>query len=205
MTIHKLKIDVVPFNDLLSGAKTGEVRKDDRGFEVADTVHLTCTDGRTADQTISHIQRGYGLPDGLCVLSYTRAVPDAPELVRYYHNRFAMVPNPMGDYVLHSQAAAIIAALTERLKSTELAMDNIIDERIVAVTRTEAAEAKLAQYEAQEPVAEFGGRRHSPENTNEFFGFLNNGVGLLGGTSLYASPAQAADLKDALNPSEPRT
>ncbi|MCD4509759.1 DUF3850 domain-containing protein [Brucella pseudogrignonensis] len=72
MQMHNLKIDAQPFADLLSGAKTGEVRNDDRGFEVGDTVHLTCVDGRTMDRTISHIQRGYGLPEGICVLSYTR-------------------------------------------------------------------------------------------------------------------------------------
>ncbi|MEN5276288.1 DUF3850 domain-containing protein [Brucella sp. TWI432] len=76
MQTHNLKIDAHPFSDLLSGAKTGEVRNDDRGFEVGDNVHLTCIDGRTMDRTISHIQRGYGLPDGICVLSYTR--PAAP-------------------------------------------------------------------------------------------------------------------------------
>lgn len=81
MTTHNLKIDVAPFNDLLSGAKTCEVRNDDRGFEVGDTVHLTCSDGRTAERTINHIQRGYGLPDDISVLSYTRAGPEAPEFV----------------------------------------------------------------------------------------------------------------------------
>lgn len=71
MRAHTLKIDASPLNDLLSGAKTGEVRKDDGGFKVGDTVHLTCVDGRTMQRVISHVQRGYGLPDGICVLSYT--------------------------------------------------------------------------------------------------------------------------------------
>ncbi|QTO00531.1 DUF3850 domain-containing protein [Brucella sp. 458] len=72
---HTLKIDAQPMEDLLSGAKTGEVRKDDRGFQVGDTVRLTCADGRTVYRVISHIQRGYGLPDGICVLSYTIPAP----------------------------------------------------------------------------------------------------------------------------------
>ncbi|WP_435654978.1 DUF3850 domain-containing protein [Brucella pituitosa] len=76
MQTHDLKIDTIPFADLLSGAKTAEVRNDDRGFNVGDTVRLTCTDDQTMDRTISHIQRGYGLPDGICVLSYTS--PAAP-------------------------------------------------------------------------------------------------------------------------------
>jgi hypothetical protein len=74
MRIHDLKIDPQPFADLVSGAKTGEVRNDDRGFEVGDTVRFP--GGHCC--TISHIQRGYGLPDGLCVLSYAHTT-DAPE------------------------------------------------------------------------------------------------------------------------------
>lgn len=74
MTIHDLKIDPKPFADLLSGAKTCEVRNDDRDFEVGDTVRFP--GGHCC--TISHIQRGYGLPDGLCVLSYAQASA-APE------------------------------------------------------------------------------------------------------------------------------
>ncbi|RWR09769.1 DUF3850 domain-containing protein [Paenirhodobacter populi] len=74
MTNHDLKIDPAPLDALLSGAKTGEVRRDDRGFTVGDTVHLTCADGREAERRITHIQRGYGLPEGICVLSYAHQV-----------------------------------------------------------------------------------------------------------------------------------
>lgn len=76
MKIHDLKIDQQPFADLVSGAKTCEIRNDDRGFEVGDMVRFP--GGYT--HTISHIQRGYGLPDGLCVLSYAQAsaAPDHP-------------------------------------------------------------------------------------------------------------------------------
>lgn len=78
--LHRLKVDVKPMSDLLSGNKTCEIRRDDRGFEVGDHVHLTCSDGRETDRIISHIQRGYGLPGGLCVLSYRAdlAAPSAP-------------------------------------------------------------------------------------------------------------------------------
>lgn len=75
--VHMLKIDTQPMDDLMSGAKTGEIRRDDRGFAVGDSVFLTCADGRTATRRITHIQRGYGLPDDLCVLSYARATPAA--------------------------------------------------------------------------------------------------------------------------------
>ena len=75
---HVLKIHPAPLVDLLSGAKTAEVRRNDRGFQVGDTVRLMEVNPETGNwtgaadhvRTISHIQTGYGLPDGLCVLSY---------------------------------------------------------------------------------------------------------------------------------------
>lgn len=97
MRIHDLKIDPKPFADLVSGAKTCEVRNDDRGFEVGDTVRFP--GGHCC--TISHIQRGYGLPDGLCVLSYAedRAAPEQQQPVAWmvgetvWENRSAAVRN----------------------------------------------------------------------------------------------------------------
>ena len=80
---HTLKIHPQPLADLLSGAKTAEVRDcSDRDFRVGDTVRLRelTADGytgREATRTISHIQEGYGLPVGLCVLSYA-PVSDEP-------------------------------------------------------------------------------------------------------------------------------
>lgn len=79
MTTHTLKTHPGPFADLLSGAKTCEVRANhDRDFQVGDTVLLQETahlgghgfSGRTMRRTISHVQRGYGLPEWMCVLSY---------------------------------------------------------------------------------------------------------------------------------------
>lgn len=73
--MHTLKIDRKPFLDICSGAKTAEIRRDDRGFMVGDTVLLLeHVDGspteREVARTISHIQRDYGLPAGMCILSY---------------------------------------------------------------------------------------------------------------------------------------
>lgn len=78
---HVLKIHPAPLADLLSGAKTAEVRRNDRGFQVGDTVRLMEVNPETGNwtgaadhvRTISHIQTGYGLPDGMCVLSYAQA------------------------------------------------------------------------------------------------------------------------------------
>lgn len=78
--VHHLKIHARPFDDLVSGTKTGEVRKcDDRDFQVGDSVELFLVDHTGGNATrsmvreITHIQRGYGLPDDLCVLSYAPA------------------------------------------------------------------------------------------------------------------------------------
>lgn len=75
--VHQLKIQKKPYLDLLSGSKTGEVRDcSDRDFQVGDSVWLTLVDetgnptGQSASRLITHIQRGYGLPDDVCVLSY---------------------------------------------------------------------------------------------------------------------------------------
>lgn len=74
---HELKIRQTPLADLLSGMKTGEVRDcSDREFASGDTVLLREVDdareytGRTARRTITHVQKHFGLPDNLCVLSY---------------------------------------------------------------------------------------------------------------------------------------
>ncbi|WP_159973206.1 DUF3850 domain-containing protein [Pseudomonas sp. 8Z] len=78
MTIHTLKGHGGPFSDLKSGAKTGEVRDcSDRDFQVGDFALLKeiHADGEPSGREqlffITHIQRGYGLPDNLCVLSYS--------------------------------------------------------------------------------------------------------------------------------------
>jgi len=82
MTEHILKIHQRPLDDLLSGAKTAEVRDcSDRDFQVGDTVRLrelssSGYTGRCIVRTITHIQVGYGLPEGLCVLSYAPVVSE---------------------------------------------------------------------------------------------------------------------------------
>ncbi len=79
---HELKIRQTPLADLLSGLKTGEVRDcSDREFAVGDTVLLREIDdgrdytGAVLRRTITHVQKHYGLPDHLCVLSYGHPAP----------------------------------------------------------------------------------------------------------------------------------
>lgn len=84
MPEHVLKIQLKPFEDLLSGIKTGEVRNcADRDFKEGDTVRLCLIDesrnttGSEIVRKITHVQRDYGLPPDLCVLSYAAPVPPA--------------------------------------------------------------------------------------------------------------------------------
>lgn len=88
MSIHHLKILRKPFEDLVSGRKTGEVRNcADRDFREGDQVELFLIDeaGNPANKsivrTITHIQRGFGLPDDICVLSYAAPVVERQEPV----------------------------------------------------------------------------------------------------------------------------
>ena len=79
---HELKIRQTPLADLLSGLKTGEIRDcSDRESAVGDTVLLRVIDdardytGTVLRRTITHVQKHYGLPDHLCVLSYGQPTP----------------------------------------------------------------------------------------------------------------------------------
>ncbi|WP_330508340.1 DUF3850 domain-containing protein [Pseudomonas putida] len=87
---HELKIRQTPLADLLSGLKTGEVRDcSDREFAVGDTVLLREIDdsrdytGTVLRRIITHVQKNYGLPDHLCVLSYGQPAPQQPEPIAW--------------------------------------------------------------------------------------------------------------------------
>lgn len=76
MRTHELKTWPGPFEDVVAGRKTHEVRKDDRGFEVGDTLVLRewvpgpqGYTGRSLTVTVTYITRGWGLPDDMCVMS----------------------------------------------------------------------------------------------------------------------------------------
>ena len=83
MKIHFLKIKRNYYDEILSGAKTFEWRKDDRGFKVGDFIFFKVFTGIAADGTplyqtsgisfeITYILRdaeSLGLPKGYCVLA----------------------------------------------------------------------------------------------------------------------------------------
>ena len=78
---HELKTINPHFKKVWLGEKTFELRKDDRGFNVGDTLLLQeyCPKdgkylGRTIEKKVSHIlrnSRDFGLGRGYCSLSFT--------------------------------------------------------------------------------------------------------------------------------------
>lgn len=75
MTTHQLKTNTEPFNAIAKDEKTAEFRKNDRDFKVNDWLHLreynpiTGYTGRDMFVRISHVQTGYGIPEGYAMLS----------------------------------------------------------------------------------------------------------------------------------------
>ena len=76
--VHELKCDPRPFQAVYQGSKTFEVRVDDRGYQVGDTLHLREYDretstytGRWVSKRVTYLLCGgqYGLPDNLVVMS----------------------------------------------------------------------------------------------------------------------------------------
>lgn len=90
---HVLKIDPVPFQDMLTGKKLYELRKDDRNYQVGDVLHLRETrypgvematgapleyTGREEWRLVAHILRGplFGLQAGWAILSCPERVEE---------------------------------------------------------------------------------------------------------------------------------
>jgi len=111
---------------------------------------------------------------------HTSAVTDVSELVRYsVPDRYDKVM-PDGEYVLLSQAAEIIAAKDAEIERWK---DCYVD----AIGHAEAAEAKLAQCETQEPVAVVELRVLNGRRAKHIYPINLDNVEA--GTTLYASPA----------------
>lgn len=75
MTVHNLKTWPEPFMSVFSNVKKFEIRKDDRGFNVGDSVLLCEWDPKSREYTgrmmkfpITYIGRGFGIPEDIVVL-----------------------------------------------------------------------------------------------------------------------------------------
>jgi hypothetical protein len=72
--IHELKTWAVYFREMEHGRKTFEYRKDDRNYQVGDTLvlHETSDDlytGRKLVREVIYIARGGFIPEGYCIMS----------------------------------------------------------------------------------------------------------------------------------------
>lgn len=97
--MHELKTDPAVFQAALDGAKTYEIRFNDRDYKVGDELLLRETKhtgaemavsklpveytGRTLHKTVAHVLQGYGLQEGWCILSY-KIPPATHEITACY-------------------------------------------------------------------------------------------------------------------------
>lgn len=82
MTIHKLKCHSEFFDAVVSGSKSFEIRKNDRGYEVGDDLHLVRTDkagkpthpGQDVVKRVHYLLEGgqFGILHGFVVLGLER-------------------------------------------------------------------------------------------------------------------------------------
>ena len=88
--IHQLKISPNEFKTVIARLKLAEYRKNDRDFKVNDLIKLKEYElendsytGKEATLIISHIQVGFGIPEGYAVLS-TIMMKHNVELFKYF-------------------------------------------------------------------------------------------------------------------------
>lgn len=126
---HELKTDPEVFDDVASGAKTHEIRRNDRNFQVGDGLLLRKTRytgaqmhiGRPLEYTgdecrrvVSHILSGYGLNDHWVILSFAQLPASAPsvsvdedaELVTAEMLRAAQLKSELGAYATSNLSGA---------------------------------------------------------------------------------------------------
>jgi hypothetical protein len=77
MTVHTLKIADAWYRALAMGEKRSELRRNDRDFQVGDTINFTNRAGELRDKytswRITHVLEDFeGLADGYAILSVRR-------------------------------------------------------------------------------------------------------------------------------------
>jgi len=86
--IHELKTHPEPFDDIIYGRKTYEIRKADRDFKVGDFLFLrewkplggVGPSGYTGREIVAHVMHmtkggQWGLPEDVCLLGIRRRYP----------------------------------------------------------------------------------------------------------------------------------
>lgn len=79
MKVHELKIKKNYCNDILENNKSFEIRKNDRGFQAGDVLHLKVVDEVTGDYTgfeifveVKYIHYGLGLEEDYVCMAIKR-------------------------------------------------------------------------------------------------------------------------------------
>jgi hypothetical protein len=142
---HELKTDPEVFVAVVAGKKTHEIRLNDRGFQVGEDLLLRETvssgaemkagaplvyTGRATVRTVSHIQTGYGLADGWCILSFARfdhapalaekaEAPATEELVHALRQAERLL-RAAGFAMTGTASSQIVAAISAHSKAAQL-------------------------------------------------------------------------------------
>ncbi|WP_445009913.1 ASCH/PUA domain-containing protein [Vreelandella stevensii] len=154
---HELKTDPAVFQALSIGAKTFEIRKDDRGFEVGDTLILRETvspghlmahgakleyTGRQEQRKVTHILRGptYGLTEGWVIMSV-----DSPRIAELERDALAahveLLERSVSEFAAYAGVPGVLHADTKR------AYEVLNSEPITSLTRRDAAQRGKALAE----------------------------------------------------------
>jgi hypothetical protein len=136
---HILKTDPAVFQAVVDGAKTYEIRFNDRNYAVGDVLQLRETvstgdhmqlgapleyTGREIAKTVSHVLSGYGLAEGWVILSFAAEARPAADmsvesLMPALQGLFAEVfHSPAGNTQLDVFRERVVCALTDYVGAT---------------------------------------------------------------------------------------